>query len=704
MVWNKKDIDPDKVRELSGRFGIDLLPASILVRRGITDFEKIKFFLEDDLQYLHSPYNFSEMEDVVERIRSAASEGESVKIFGDRDVDGITSTVLLYNELKDMGIQVEWNLPEGDAPYGLTTSAVDDFAKSDGSLLITVDCGISNHEEIAYASSKGIDTIVIDHHNSPEQLPAAYGIINPKMEDSCYPFVHLAGCGVTAKVIWALRFSKLDLYNQEFCLLNIRPGNESFILEAVKMKNLVVEDRITETLIPGMLNLEESRLLDFLQLQIIVYDAEPQKKMLHKIFGSNTDIHLIDSAPEIWNVFPSLKGRSIIKMRDGSRMAKYSKTAPGEIDVFVNLFNTFILKKEKSLSEDFEKLLDLVALGTIADLMPLDDENRIIVKRGMRVLKQTERSGLRSLMAAKNLLNKSLSTTDLGWQITPQINATGRMGVPSKAVELFLAEDSDTINRLTEEIAGLNRQRKKLGDDVWNSILPQAKRSYQDLESRFVMVAHKSLNRGITGIIASRLVKFFGVPAMAVSIMDDKAVGSVRSTMEINVKDFIAGAEDLFIDYGGHDYAAGFSLELKNFAAFTSRIEQLVPALKSGEVIEPSAEVDAELPVDYLNPDLIKTVEMFEPYGESNPPLVFMTRGLIIDSMELMGKTDQNHLRLLVSSGKYKWPAVYWNSSERANRDFSRGDRVDIVFRLGRNYFMNKESIQLTIIDLKKQG
>ena len=702
MVWNKKDISPDTVREISGRFGIDLLPASIFVRRGITDYYRIKFFLEDDLQYLHSPFNFDEMEDIVDRIRLAASEGEKVKIFGDRDVDGITSTVLLYNELKSMGIEVEWCLPEGDAPYGLTEKSVDDFAAVDGSLLITVDCGISNYNEIKHASDIGIETIVIDHHNSPELLPPAYGIINPKMEDSCYPFMHLAGCGVVLKVIWALRFSKLDLYNQEFCMLNIRPGNEAYILEAVKVKNLVAGDRITETLVPGMIDLSNSRLLDFLQLQIIVYDAEPQKKMLQKIFGNNTDIHLVDAAPEIWKVFPVLQGKSLLNMRDGSRMIKYSNASPGEVDVFLNLFATFIHKKEQSLSTEFIKELDLVALGTIADLMPLDDENRIIVKRGMQQLMKTERPGLRSLLASRNLLSKTLSTTDVGWQLTPVINATGRMGVPSKAVELLLGKDPEEINLLTEEVSSLNRQRKKLGEDVWNKIMPQAKRSYQDLEARLVLVADKSMNRGITGIIAARLASFFGVPAIAVSIMDDKAVGSVRSAMQINVKDFISGASDLFIDYGGHDYAAGFSMELANFGQFTARIEQLAPKLKGADTEEASIDIDAELPPNYLNPDLIKTVEMFEPYGENNPPLKFLSRGVTIESMELIGKSEQKHLRLLFAAGRYKWPAVYWNSAERANRDFSRGDKVDIVFRLGRNYYMNKENLQLTILDLKK--
>ncbi len=702
MVWNKKEINPDKVREISSRFGIELLPASIFVRRGITDFSKLKFFLEDDIQYLHSPFNFIDMEDIIDRVNRAVSEGERVKIFGDRDVDGITSTVLLYNELKKMGIDVEWRLPEGDDPYGLTMKAVDDFADRDGSLFITVDCGISNFSEIEHASKRGVDTIVIDHHNCPENLPPAYGIINPKMEDSCYPFTHLAGCGVTAKLIWALRFSRLDLYNQEFCMLNVRPGNDSYILEAVKLKNLVVEDRITETLMPGMVSPENSRLMDFLQLQIIVYDAEPQKRMLQKVFGNNTDIHLVDSAPEIWKLFPSLKGQSLLRMRDGSRMIKYSDDTPSEIDVFINLFAAFIIRKEPSLSSDYEKVLDLAALGTIADLMPLEDENRIIVKRGMKQLEQTEIKGLRNLMASRNLLAKSLSTTDIGWQITPIINATGRLGVPAKAVELLLSDEPEDINRLTEEVTGLNRQRKKLGEDAWAKILPQAKRSYQDLESKLVLTADKSIHRGITGIMASRLAKTFGVPAIAVSIMDDKAVGSIRSAMNINVKDFIGLASDLFIDFGGHDFAAGFSLELSNFSDFTARMEQLAPKLKGADTSEASLDIDAELPPAYLNPELIKTVELFEPYGESNPPLVFLSRGVRIENMELIGKNEQNHLRLLFAAGNYKWPAVYWNAASRANKDFSIGNTVDIVFRLGRNYYMNKESLQLTILDVKK--
>ena len=208
MKWNKKDIKPDDVRSLASRYETDLITASVLLRRGVTRPEDVQFYLEKDIRFLHNPFDFAEMEDVVERINSASEEGEKVKIFGDRDADGITSTVLMVNALSEMEIEVSWGLPMGDEPYGLTRKAVDEFAREGGSLFITVDCGISNIDEIKYAASLGIDTIVIDHHNPPDELPPAYAIINPKMDDSGYPFRDLAGCGVVSKVIWALKFSK----------------------------------------------------------------------------------------------------------------------------------------------------------------------------------------------------------------------------------------------------------------------------------------------------------------------------------------------------------------------------------------------------------------------------------------------------------------------------------------------------------------
>ena len=318
-----------EVRNIASRYGLDLLTAAILVRRELTSPADLRFYLEKDLRFLHNPFGFTEMEDVVERINSAVEEGQKVKIFGDRDVDGITSTVLMVRALGELGLEVSWVLPQGDEAYGLSMKAVDEFAAEGGNLLITVDCGISNNREIQHAASRGIDTLVIDHHNPPEEIPPAYAILNPKMEDSGYPFPGLAGCGVTAKVIWALRFSQTEFYNQGITLLNIVPGNDSFILEAAKLVNLVEVDRIRETLVPGMVDIENTKLANFLRGRIVVYDGKRQVDYLKRIFGAHTEIGAVDLSSEALRYFPSLEGKSLLRLKEKSRLARYQEKNDG---------------------------------------------------------------------------------------------------------------------------------------------------------------------------------------------------------------------------------------------------------------------------------------------------------------------------------------------------------------------------------------
>lgn len=704
MKWNKADIEKDSVRTIAGKYGLDLLTASILVRRGVTEPEQIKFYLENDLMFSHNPFLFTEMEDAVDRIRQAAAEGEKVKIFGDRDVDGITSTVLLKEELQKLGIDAQWALPLGNDPYGLTIEVVEEFAADEGELLITVDCGISNIAEIKRARELGIDTIVIDHHNPQDELPPAVALIDPKIADSGYPFRDLAGCGVVAKLIWALEFSQTEMYKEELVLLHARPGNDTVILEAVKISNLIEIDRLSENLVPGMVRPDQTRLAAFLMnTQILVYDEQQQRRLLQKVFGPGVDINVLDVAPEIWKLLPQLETMSLLKIRDRSRANRYSEGLVSEIDIFVSLFQSYILRRYPALSTEFDKHLDLVALGTLADLMPLHGENRLLVKRGMRQLNAVERAGIHQLLLQQRLLGKRLSTTDVGWQISPAINATGRLGVPDKAAELLITDDAETRRHLAEEVLGLNKERKKLGDAAWKKVLPKAQRSFDELNGQMVLVKDKSIHRGITGILAARLVQFFGVPATVVADLQTHLVGSMRSVKGFHLKGFLYHFDDIFIDYGGHDYAAGFSLKHERFEEFQQRFGAAVAELKPQEQEEEVLDIDAELPAHYLNPDLHKLVEQFEPYGEENPPIIFLTRQLKIANVDLVGKGEQLHAKLLLDSGGYKWPAIFWRAGERVDRDFSLGDTVDVVFRLGRNYFQNTETSQLTILDIKRR-
>ena len=694
--WHKTTIDPISVRQLAARHKIDLLSASIFSRRSITEAGEITYFLKNDLELLHNPFLFHGMAGAVERILQARDEGERVLVFGDRDADGICSTIIMVEAFFGMGIAAEWRLPAGDDPYGLTKEVVDDFAGADGTLLVTVDCGISNNEEIAYGNSLGIDTIVIDHHNPGEVLPPAHAIINPKAGDSGYPFRDLAGCGVAAKVAWAMLFTRTRYYNSPVCLLNVRPGNDSFIVEAVLVANLVVVDSVTETIVPGMVEVGQTRLVSFLQnREIVVYDAASQLRMLSLVFGAGVDIGLSDMAPEIGRFAPELAGRSLLKILD--------ETARGasEIDVLLDLFRRFVLSTEKEILEEFVACLDLVAIGTLADLMPLRNENRIFTRTGLKLLSSTSRKGLRELLLKKNLYGKSIHGGDVGWQISPLINAAGRLGVPEIAAKLLLSSDPKEIESCVEELVRLNQQRRQLGNDAWDHVIEEARASHEEYSGKLILVGGKEIHRGITGILASRLAKYFHAPAIVIAVIDGRAVGSARSVDGVHIKQLLDRMADLFIDYGGHDCAAGFSFELARYQEFVEKIREIAPAMEeSGE--QGAIEIDAELPDRYMTPALRNLIELFEPYGEGNPPLTFVVHNALIADLKFIGRQDQNHVRMLVETGRTKWPAVFWNAAERVGSDFSLNDRVDIAFRLNVNSYQNQETLQMNVLDISK--
>ncbi len=710
MKWEKPRIAGDEIRELSSAYNIDLLSAAILARRGVTDSHEIVYFLEDDLSYLHSPFLFDEMEDAVDRILMAQAEGEKVLVFGDRDVDGITSTVLMVRTLREMGIEPSWAVPMGDDPYGLTTDVVENYAAQDITLIITVDCGTTNHAEIERATELGVDTIIVDHHNPREVLPPALAIINPKLPDSPYPFDGLAGCGVVSKLCWALNFARTDFYKQPLVLLNARPGNETVILEALKLENLVEVDRISESLVPGVARASDTRVVSFVEgHEVLGYEVETQKRLIQQVFGSSVEVNLLDLAPKIWEAFPRLRDKSLLRMRDASRLAKYATTSPGELDVFRALFLAFVATSEPTLEAKHGETVDLVALGTLADMMPLVNENRILVRRGLDRISRDPRPGLRKLLEKQKILGKTISSTDVGFQLSPVINATGRLGKPDKAVRLLLADEggegpeAEDLNELAGSVVDLNLERRRIGEEAWELIQDPARKSFDESRGRIVFVVDRRIFRGVTGIIAGRLARTFNAPSVVVTENDGKGIGSIRSARGFGATAFLGDLSDLLDEWGGHNEAAGFSFSLENLDALQARVREAAADVRLEDTAEPTIAVDAELPPSYLGPDIEEVVKRFAPFGQSNPPLRFMARGLRIQDARFMGKEDQ-HLRFLVDTGKYKWPAVYWNAAERYNRDFTQDDRVDLLFEVQKNFYQNRETPQLHIIDLRRTG
>lgn len=705
MVWNKKELVAEEVRALATRYDLDLLEASILLRRGIADGEALLSYLEDDLRFTPNPFLFRDMEDVVDRLLGARDDEEPVLVFGDRDADGITSTVILVEAFQELGLKVEWRVPQGDDAYGLTLEAVDTFAEAGGGLIVTIDCGISNVKEVTRARELGIDVLIFDHHVAPEGLPPALAFINPKIPGETYPFASLAACAVASKVVWAMRFAETPLYNQRMCLLHCRQAEEGLLVEAVRLVNLTERKRLRLVFGKNSTASDLSLLVTFLQDQeIFVYDEKVQLRLLRQLFGSGVEIGVFDLAPQIKHAFPTLAGLSFDEVRAKSRLPRY-RPDTGDLDILVSLFTSSVFKAFPSLGTDFLPVLDLVALGTLADLMPLEGENRILVKLGMQSLNTTKREGLRALLMRLKMLGKPLSTTDVSWSLTPVINAAGRLGCPEKAVELLLTADEVRRRALAAELEDLNHQRRQLGATAWDQVLPAARISFEALDQKMALVYDPSIARGITGILASRLMNLMGVPAVVITRQDARCIGSLRANRGFETRRFLDAFADLFTDYGGHDAAAGFNFPEARWPEFESRLKALLPAFPLGQEGTMRLDVDADLPKDYLKPDLLALIDRLEPYGEGCRPLVFTCKGLPILTLDLVGKTGAQHVRLTLDGGTHKWPAIYWNALERLeNGDFAAGDKVDAAFQISRNYFQGQDKPQLTILDLVRSA
>lgn len=706
----KKNVSIDVVKQLHEKFNLSKLEASILARRNITSSNSLLYYLEDDLRFSHIPFLLKNMEDAVERILAAKEEGEKVLIFGDRDVDGITSTAILYSYFKSQGMDISYRLPVGEDAYGLSIAAIDDFAKNYGSLIITVDCGISNIKEIDYANSLGIDVIVTDHHNPPEVLPNALTIIDPKISDSGYPFKDISGAAVAYKLVSALRFSKYDIYNQEFCLLNVvKTEGNTYIIQCIKIRNLVKIAELTQEITEFPISINSTSLPEFLKGQIILtWNVNSTKESLQEIFGTRIDFNLIDLQSEISKEIPFVAEKTIDQLNKCSKISKYTDYETTDLEALHNLFITYIekinSKKFPKDAVDSSNDLQLVTLAALADIMPMQNENRIFVKSGIHSInKGKTRYGIAELLARLNLVGKPLNSTDVSWKLIPILNAAGRLGQSNLALELLISEDATERERLAEKIIELNEQRKRFVEEAEFSTIQQAQESLQIYDNKICLVADEKINKGITGILATKMVQKFQVPSIAITFTEDKSVaaGSMRSCRNCVATKLLDNFGDFFINHGGHDYAAGFSFDSAKLEIFKAKLKELSKDIilsdEGDEII-----VDAELPTEYINPDLLPLVEKFEPFGEENRDLVFVSKSLKIQDAKIMGKTEPYHLKITFDCGKYKFPAIFWKEGERLNRDFKIGDKVDVLYTIGKNIFNGSITPQMIIIDIEK--
>lgn len=692
--------DPAKVRAIKDRYSLSLLAATVLERRGAVTEDDMLYTLESDSVYLHSPFECDDVFTAVERINDAVNEGERILIFGDRDVDGVTASAIMFRGLRSLGAEhVSIRLPSGDEPYGLTMDSVSEILEKEYTLVITVDCGISSVDEIRALERSGVDVIVLDHHIAGEELPPAAALFDPRIPGSGYPFEGLAGCAVAAKMVWALSFSRTSLYESGCILLHAEPRNGTIRINAVRMENLIEIDRITEEVVEGAFSIERTRLMDFLavNLPVIVLDSDTEMIMLRKAFGRGVDISLVDLRPHLEKLMPSARGRSLFDLAAVSRAARY-KEGDREIETLVSLSRSISIYSEPSLSSCFDDLLQFAAIGTIADLMPMKDENRIIVRRGLRLLSERPVPCLRYLLGKQNLAGKKINSRDVSFYIAPVLNAAGRMGDPMAALSLLLTDDLMEAEGFTDTLLSMNRERQRSEEDALSEVRVAAFESFEKLKGKMVILSDGSIPRGLTGAIASKLSKQYSVPCIVMAAVDDRISASMRCSDRFNARSFLSLFSDLFLDFGGHQCAAGFSMKSENGEKFIQMAESYAMSMdeESGENAEIDA--DADIPEEYMTPDLWKLHEMLEPYGQENEELRFSIRHAYIYEV-YPNRGETKVMRFAVKYGRNIWPALWWNPHNRD--DFRKGLYADIVFSPDVNYWKGQSKMQMVIQDME---
>lgn len=697
--------------KLHSKFGLSQLEASIFARRGITSGESLMYFLESDKRFMHLPFEFNSMEDAVSRISDAIDEGEKVLIFGDKDVDGITSTAILYGYLKSQGLDVSCRIPVGDDSYGLSMEAVDTFAKDYGSLIITVDCGISNVQEIAHANELGLDVIVTDHHNPPATLPDAAVFLDPKLEDSGYPFKDISGAAVAFKLAEALRFRKSELFGQDIALLDVQKLSDGqYKLDILKTRNLVKKQSYSKIFKPGFGSVADTCLPSVLRgQQILCWNKKIVSSYLKDIFGSGVEFEMLDMQQEIAKAIPHVMGKSLAQIKEMSKFAKYSETSINEIDGFYNIFVSFAELSDSRIfpehTADAAQDLQLVGIAALADIMPMQNENRIFVKNALSAINGGKtRKGIAELIARLDLAGKEINSTDLSWKLIPALNASGRMGQSNVSLELLTAGDSAERNRLAAKIMELNEDRKHYVSDGEMYTARQAEENFHKFNKKLCVVTDEKINRGVTGILAAKIMNKYNVPAIAITFLDNIAIGSMRSCRSVVATNFLnAFGEGFFINHGGHDAAAGFSFTKDKLNEFMKKAWMISRGFNL-DAEDEAVNVDAELPAEYITPELLELVDKFEPYGEQNKELVFVSKNLRLQDGIPIGKSQVQSLKLIFDCGKYKFPAMFWGQAERLNRDFKTGDSMNVLFTVSKNTFKGNVTPQMILIDAETKN
>lgn len=537
---------------------------NLLYNRNIKDSEEIHNFLNTSLDNIHSPLLLKDVDRAVERVLKAKENGEDIWIYGDYDVDGITSTSLCYLALSELGISPKYYIPLRDEGYGLNKEAMDYIKAQGGKVIITVDCGISAHPEIEYANSLGLDIIVTDHHEINNGNPPAYAVINPKREDNEFPYKYLAGVGTAFMLIYAL-FDKLG-------------------------------------------------------------------------------------------------------------------------------------KKE-----DLYKYLDIVAIGTVADIVPLLEENRIFTKFGMEQLNRSHWLGISMLIKKifEDYQTRKLSTYDIGFIIAPIFNAAGRLEDAKRAVELFIEKDHRVCTEIINELLNNNSERKEIQETILERAIFKIENE-KLFENSVLVVAEEGFHHGVIGIVASKILDRYYKPTIIMEIKPEEgiATASCRSIEGFNMIEALNSMKELFVKYGGHAGAAGFSIKIENIDEFSKRINEYAKKnIPESSLIKP-VKLDITIPAYKISYDFIDKISLLEPFGFGNPSPLFALNNCEISGLRPIGK-EKTHTMFNVKKDNLEIKNCVWFNSDDVFSEVASITHADIAFKLKLETYKDRYQYKMYVEDMQ---
>ncbi len=583
----------EMIENIEHGLGISNVTAKLIYNRGYKNAEDAKLFLASSDSIMHDPYLLKDMDKAVERIALALSSGEKITVYGDYDVDGVTSVTLIYLYLKSLGANIDYYIPlRAKEGYGLSKTAIDTLCERGTKLVVTVDTGITANKEVEYAKEYGIDMVITDHHECHGELPKACAVVNPHRPDCTYPFCELAGVGVVFKLACAYEI-----------LLN-----------------------------------------------------------------------------------PSLS-------------------------------------KEECVSRVSNEYIDLVAMGTVADVMPLVDENRAIVKLGLEKINEGARVGLDALIDAANNSNptrpaagvaekntqnrKKIGSSYISFSLAPRINAAGRISSAEKAVELLLETDPYCAALKAEELCEINTQRQK----EENSICEQAYRMIEEMHDfendKVIVLSDDSWTQGIIGIVSSRITEKYGLPSILISFDGaaegdddpyDVGKGSGRSVKGMNLVEALDFCKEHLVQFGGHELAAGLSLRRCDIDGFRKKINKYARESLSDELLTMKYEADCEIDTNDIIMKVAEEILLLEPFGVANAAPLFIVRDVNVEKVVAM--SAGKHSKLFVNKNGASMQAVCFGMAA-SMLDLHFGERADLLCQLGINEFRGQKSLQLVVKDIR---